>query len=224
MMRPGCRSARALAAALALFNLPCAAAASPPVLPTAWEPHAGALVELVRRATPTVATPLEQGHAWLPSDVTLTYSFRADGDEDSARSRTDAFDESLATEGVDLRWSQGRSTTEVHYLTLRTSWDFDGRQAAANRERQEASKAKQSAASACNERAERALRLHTERRRLQGELLGRQLPDDEVWARVARIEAINSELDLVTDGAWSRELASLCPAEAPRWLSGLDAD
>lgn len=215
---------RAFAASLlALLLTPPVAAAAPPLpLPASWEPRADAMIRLL--CSPAAASVDPQPTAWLPSDLSLTYSFRADGDADSARSRTDAFDEDLAAEGVDLRWSEGRSSTEVHYVTLRTTWDFDGRRTDALRAAEERRKADRSADDAEQAQAERALRLYTERRRLQGELLGRLLPDDEVWARVARIEAINSELDLLTAGGWSRELRRLRPPDTPAWLSGLDAD
>jgi hypothetical protein len=164
------------------------------------------------------------GPRWNPSDVSLTYSFRADGDADSARSRTDAFDEALAPEGVDLRWSEDQSSTEVHYLTLKLDWDFDGRVEDDTRQQAEAAVAAAKRRDGQREQARRAIGLFVERRSLQGELMAKTLTADQVWEKVARIAAVNAELDLLSAGGWGRLLRQLAPPTSPAWLSGLDAD
>ena len=54
--------------------------------------------------------------------------------------------------------------------------------------------------------------------------MAKTLTSDQVWEKVARIAAINAELDLLSSGGWSRLLRQLTPATSPAWLSGLDAD
>jgi hypothetical protein len=154
----------------------------------------------------------------------VTYSFRADTDAESARSRTDAFDELLATEGVDLRWSEGQSAAQVHYLTLKLDWDFDGRVEEEAKQRAESRLSESRAREAEATAARKAIELFAERRSLQAELLAKELPAELVWAKSVRVAAINAELDLVTAGAWQRLLREGRPEGAPAWLSGLDAD
>lgn len=204
-----------------------AAASEPAALasPLVWEPTVRELVALVRDGQEVFATSTPAlGPAWSPSDLSVTYSFRVDGDTDSARSRTDAFDEVLSPDGVDLRWSEGRSNTEVHYVTFKLDWDFDGRADAENKQRVEADAMRVKQRSARADEARKATDLFVERRSLQGDLLGRQLPTEQVWAKCARLAAINAELDLITGGGWQRLLAERAPDGVPRWLSGLDAD
>ena len=216
----------ALAVALTSLLLPgLGNAASPEPSPLVWEPTVAELVGLVEQGTPSGnAGAPAAGARWSPSDVSLTYSFRADGDADSARSRTDAFDEVLAPEGVDLRWSEGQSATQVHYLTLKLDWDLDGRAENDVKQQTEAAAAGAKRRDGIREQARRAISLFVERRSLQGELMAKQLAADQVWEKVARIAAINAELDLLSSGGWSRLLRQLAPATSPAWLSGLDAD
>ena len=220
------RVASALAVALTSALLPALGqAAQPEPTPLSWEPSIAELVGLIEQRTPSgEAGAQAAGPRWSPSDVSLTYSFRADGDADSARSRTDAFDEALAPEGVDLRWSEGQSSTDVHYLTLKLDWDFDGRVEDDTRLRAEAVSASAKRRETIREQARRAIGLFVERRTLQGELMAKQLAADQVWEKVARIAAINAELDLLSAGGWSRLLRQRTPATSPAWLSGLDAD
>lgn len=215
-----------LAAALTPMLLPAIChAASPGPSPLGWEPSIAELVGLIEQGTPSgEAGAQAAGPRWSPSDVSLTYSFRADGDADSARSRTDAFDEALAPEGVDLRWSQDQSNAQVHYLTLKLDWDLDGRIEDDTRLRAEAVSASAKHRETIREQARRAIGLFVERRTLQGELMAKQLAADQVWEKVARIAAINAELDLLSSGGWSRLLRQRTPATSPAWLSGLDAD
>lgn len=219
-------AASALAAALASLLLSAIChAASPEPNPLGWEPSVAALVELVEQGTLSSEVGAQAaGPHWSPSDVSLTYSFRADGDADSARSRTDAFDEALAPEGVDLRWSEDQSSTEVHYLTLKLDWDLDGRVEDEVRQQAEAAAAAAKRRDGLREQARRAVGLFVERRSLQGELMAKTLTSDQVWEKVARIAAINAELDLLSAGGWSRLLRQRAPPTSPAWLSGLDAD
>lgn len=218
--------ASALAVALASLLLPALGqSAQPEPNPLDWEPSVPQLVGLVEQGAQSADTGAPaSGARWSPSDVSLTYSFRADGDADSARSRTDAFDEALAPEGVDLRWSEDQSSTRVHYLTLKLDWDLDGRVEDEVREKAEAAAAAAKRRELLREQARRAIGLFVERRSLQGELMAKQLAADQVWEKVARIAAINAELDLLSSGGWSRLLRQLTPATSPAWLSGLDAD
>lgn len=218
--------ASALTAVIASLVLPALGnAASPEPSPLAWEPTVAELVGLVEHGTPSGdgGAPTAASR-WSPSDVSLTYSFRADGDADSARSRTDAFDEALAPEGVDLRWSEGQSATQVHYLTLKLDWDLDGRIEDDARSKTDATTAAAKRREAHREQARRAITLFVERRSLQGELMAKLLAADQVWEKVARIAAINAELDLLSSGGWSRLLRERAPPTSPAWLSGLDAD
>ena len=218
--------ASALAVALASLLLPALGqAAQPEPTPLSWEPSVAQLVALIEQGAQNAdADAPTGGPRWSPSDVSLTYSFRADGDADSARSRTDAFDEALAPEGVDLRWSEDRSSTEVHYVTLKLDWDLDGRVEDEVREKAEAAAAAAKRRDGLREQARRAIGLFVERRSLQGELMAKTLTSDQVWEKVARVAAINAELDLLSSGGWSRLLRQLTPATSPAWLSGLDAD
>lgn len=200
-------------------------AASPEPSPLGWEPSVAELVGLVEHGTPSggAGTPAS-GARWSPSDVSLTYSFRADGDADSARSRTDAFDEALVPEGVDLRWSEGKSNAQVHYVTLKLDWDLDGRIEDETRLQAETASASGKRRDTVREQARRAIGLFVERRTLQGELMAKQLAADQVWEKVARIAALNAELDLLCAGGWGRLLHQRAPTTSPAWLSGLDAD
>lgn len=218
--------ASALAVALARMLLPALCqAASPEPSPLGWEPSVAELVGLIEQGTPSGDTGAPRAGAhWSPSDVSLTYSFRADGDADSARSRTDAFDDALAPEGVDLRWSEGQSNAQVHYLTLKLDWDFDGRIEDDTRLRAEAVSASAKRRETIREQARRAIGLFVERRALQGELMAKQLAADQVWEKIARIAAINADLDLLSAGGWGRLLQQRAPTTSPAWLSGLDAD
>lgn len=220
------RIASAMAFALASALLPALGqAAQPEPTPLSWEPTVAQLVALLEQvAQSTDAGAPSAGPRWSPSDVSLTYSFRADGDADSARSRTDAFDEALAPEGVDLRWSEGQSSTDVHYLTLKLDWDFDGRAEDEVRQQADAAAAAAKRRDGLREQARRAIGLFVERRSLQGELMAKTLTADQVWEKVARITAINAELDLLSSGGWSPLLRQLAPPTSPAWLSGLDAD
>ncbi len=215
-----------LTATLAAALLPALGqAAQPEPTPLSWEPSVAQLVELVEQGTlSSEAGARAAGPRWSPSDVSLTYSFRADGDADSARSRTDAFDEALAPEGVDLRWSEDQSSTEVHYVTLKLDWDLDGRVEDEVRQQAEAAAAAAKRRDGLREQARRAIGLFVERRSLQGELMAKTLTSDQVWEKVARIAAINAELDLLSAGGWSRLLRQRVPPTSPAWLSGLDAD
>jgi len=216
----------ALAVALASLLLPVLChAAQPEPTPLSWEPTVAQLVALIEQGARSAdAGAPSAGPRWNPSDVSLTYSFRADGDADSARSRTDAFDEALAPEGVDLRWSEDQSSTEVHYLTLKLDWDFDGRVEDDTRQQAEAAVAAAKRRDGQREQARRAIGLFVERRSLQGELMAKTLTADQVWEKVARIAAVNAELDLLSAGGWGRLLRQLAPPTSPAWLSGLDAD
>ncbi len=216
----------ALAVALASLLLPVLChAAQPEPTPLSWEPTVAQLVALIEQGAQSAdAGAPSAGPRWNPSDVSLTYSFRADGDADSARSRTDAFDEALAPEGVDLRWSEDQSSTEVHYLTLKLDWDFDGRVEDDTRQQAEAAVAAAKRRDGQREQARRAIGLFVERRSLQGELMAKTLTADQVWEKVARIAAVNAELDLLSAGGWGRLLRQLAPPTSPAWLSGLDAD
>lgn len=218
--------ASALAVALTSLLLPgLGNAASPEPSPLVWEPTVAELVGLVEQgSTSGNAGAPSAGPRWSPSDVSLTYSFRADGDADSARSRTDAFDEALAPEGVDLRWSEGQSNAQVHYLTLKLDWDLDGRIDDDTRLRAEAAAAATKRRDGLREHARRAISLFVERRSLQGELMAKTLTADQVWEKVARIAAVNAELDLLSSGGWGRLLRQRAPTTSPAWLSGLDAD
>ena len=159
---------------LRLIQLPLCHAASPEPTPLGWEPSVAELVGLIEQGTPSGDTGAPRAGAhWSPSDVSLTYSFRADGDADSARSRTDAFDEALAPEGVDLRWSEGQSNAQVHYLTLKLDWDLDGRIDDDTRLRAEAVSASAQHRETIREQARRAIGLFVERRSLQGELMAK---------------------------------------------------
>ena len=220
------RVASALAVALAGLLLPVLClAAQPEPTPLSWEPTVAQLVALIEQGAQSAeAGAPGAGPRWSPSDVSLTYSFRADGDADSARSRTDAFDEALAPEGVDLRWSEDQSSTEVHYLTLKLDWDFDGRVEDDTRQQAEAAAAAAKRRDGQRELARRAIVLFVERRSLQGELMAKTLTADQVWEKVARIAAVNAELDLLSAGGWGRLLRQLAPPTSPAWLSGLDAD
>ncbi|NQW63720.1 MAG: hypothetical protein HQ461_12885 [Deltaproteobacteria bacterium] len=220
------RVASALAVALAGLLLPVLClAAQPEPTPLSWEPTVAQLVALIEQGAQSAdAGAPSAGPRWSPSDVSLTYSFRADGDADSARSRTDAFDEALAPEGVDLRWSEDQSSTEVHYLTLKLDWDFDGRVEDDTRQQAEAAAAAAKRRDGQREQARRAIGLFVERRSLQGELMAKTLTADQVWEKVARIAAVNAELDLLSAGGWGRLLRQLAPPTSPAWLSGLDAD
>lgn len=226
MSRPHRSVASALLIALASLLLPALGnAASPEPSPLVWEPTVAELVGLVERGTPSGDTGAPASSArWSPSDVSLTYSFRADGDADSARSRTDAFDEALAPEGVDLRWSEGKSATQVHYVTLKLDWDLDGRIEDEARFQTDASTAAAKRRDAQREQARRSISLFVERRSLQGELMAKTLTADQVWEKVARIAAVNAELDLLSSGGWGRLLRQRAPPTSPAWLSGLDAD
>lgn len=219
-------AASALAAALASLLLPVLChAAQPEPTPLSWEPSVAQLVGLVEQGAPSAeAGAPSAGPRWSPSDVSLTYSFRADGDADSARSRTDAFDEALAPEGVDLRWSEDQSSTKVHYVTLKLDWDLDGRVEDEVREKAEAAAAAAKRRDGLREQVRRAIGLFVERRSLQGELMAKTLTADQVWEKVARIAAVNAELDLLSSGGWGRLLRQRAPPTSPAWLSGLDAD
>lgn len=225
-MRPSIRPLGGLAL-IAMLMAPAGAspAAEAPPSPLTWEPTVSQLVALVRgRLTPLPPKDPPTANRWSPSDVSVTYSFRADTDAESARSRTDAFDELLATEGVDLRWSEGQSAAQVHYLTLKLDWDFDGRVEEEAKQRAESRLSESRAREAEATAARKAIELFAERRSLQAELLAKELPTELVWAKSVRVAAINAELDLVTAGAWQRLLREGRPEGAPAWLSGLDAD
>ena len=200
-------------------------AAQPQPTPLDWEPSVAQLVGLVEQGAQSAEMGAPRvGPLWSPSDVSLTYSFRADGDADSARSRTDAFDEALAPEGVDLRWSEGQSSTDVHYLTLKLDWDLDGRVEEETRQQVEVAAAAAKRRDGLREQARKAIGLFVERRSLQGELMAKPLTADQVWEKVSRIAAINAELDLLSSGGWGRLLRQRAPPTSPAWLSGLDAD